>query len=365
MMLEVIRIVVIFGMGSTLAFNTNLELHQSELNDSAMLSEIIANFLTKYFSDANIFVSIITSPLEKWHGHFETDFFASLFDDPALTKFAHNFLNKLDTPVNGYRHAFNLILIADINVLPWVHTKYYLLHKNTTFSIALSPPLCVSLFLSVSLSLPHTHRTVLNESTVNESHLLQKFLIVLTTEAPNSTDALNGIFGILWTNGLINAHVLSKSENHSWILHTFMPYQQGCVTLTQLKVASFTVFNFSQNMELSFNELYPEKMRNFNWCPVYAVPSNTRPYVIHVIDSGGKVHYEGIDISIIDQIAKTLKMTIVYNFTTSLSSQTKLILVRTFFTTKSFCTISKIILRFIQKSIALLYKLYYMTIDLI
>lgn len=117
-------------------------------------------------------------------------------------------------------------------------------------------------------------------------------------------------------------------------LHTFMLYQTDCFTLTHLKVASFTISNFTQNMALSVDELYPEKMRNFNWCPVYVAPSNTRPYVIHLNNSSGNKRYEGIDISIIEQIAKILKMTIVYNSTESPSSKSKLELVGTFFITK-------------------------------
>lgn len=86
--------------------------------ESVILGEILSNYFIKYLSDDKIFVSIILPPSKKTKTHFLGDFFEELFDNPALSKFAYNTLDKLDDSIRDRRQAFNLILTDDWDSLP-------------------------------------------------------------------------------------------------------------------------------------------------------------------------------------------------------------------------------------------------------
>lgn len=97
----------------SIALPSVFEIEQSQSDESVVLGEIITNYLIKYLSEDQIFVSIILPPSEKDPRNFEDDLFANLFDDPTLTQFAHNTLDELDYTIRGHRNAFNIILIDD------------------------------------------------------------------------------------------------------------------------------------------------------------------------------------------------------------------------------------------------------------
>lgn len=158
----------------------------------------------------------------------------------------------------------------------------------------------------------------MNESTVKDFHLSQRFLIVVNENAKNITEALNGVFSILWKNGLIHSHVLTLdgTSADSWTLYTFMPYQSDCFTLTQIEIATFTKYNFTDKITLSIDELYPSKLKSFFNCPLYYAPSAIAPFVIPRNVSDRHDSIEGIDISIIKEITKLLKLLVVYRYST-------------------------------------------------
>lgn len=137
-------------------------------------------------------------------------------------------------------------------------------------------------------------------------------MIIVNENVSNTTEALAEIFDLLWKNGLVNSHVLTM-DSDVWTLFTFIPYQMDCSTLTQIKMATFTQFNSADNMSLSINELYPPKLKNFFHCPLYYAPSFVAPFAI-LRNVGGHEYAEGIDISIIEEIAKLLKLSVVYKY---------------------------------------------------
>lgn len=110
MNIQIILFFFILKMKFTLA-RYNFVIEQSSTDDSFILSEIITNFLLKYFSNEQIFISIVASPSQESNGLFQSDFFENLFDDPALEEFPYNILQQLDDSVYDYRNAFNIILI--------------------------------------------------------------------------------------------------------------------------------------------------------------------------------------------------------------------------------------------------------------
>lgn len=110
----------------------------------------------------------------------------------------------------------------------------------------------------------------------------------------------------------MNSHVLIQDDHKMWYLYTFLPFQNGCSTLTALRLATFTSSNATQKLSLSMNELYPRKLKNFNKCPIYIAASNSAPFVIFYNTSDGRGRFEGIDPLICQQIAKIHNFTIVY-----------------------------------------------------
>lgn len=137
----------------------------------------------------------------------------------------------------------------------------------------------------------------------------------------NVSQTLNDIFGLLWTNSLLDAHVLIQEQPYLWSMFTFMPYQRDCFSLDPVKVATFTPLNFTNNINVSLQALYPEKLGNFRKCQLYIAPSILFPYTYMQNDSNGKPHYKGIDINILEHISKALNFEIVYKRPPNCSSR--------------------------------------------
>lgn len=156
------------------------------------------------------------------------------------------------------------------------------------------------------------YRDVLNNSTVRRFHFSQKFLLIITQAVENVTKTLNESFAVLWKNSLIESQVLIQEEAKSWSLFTFMPYEKDCLMLSHRKIESFTLSNYTMNMSLSMSELFPKKLNNFHNCPLYYAPSFVAPFAISKNISSAKIDVEGIDIHIIQEIAKLLHLKIIY-----------------------------------------------------
>lgn len=143
-------------------------------------------------------------------------------------------------------------------------------------------------------------------------HLTQCFLVVVTNNVQNIAQTLDVIFALLWKNSLLDSHVLIQEQPYYWSMFTFMPYQRDCFSLDPVKVATFTPSNFTNNMNVSLRELYPEKLGNFRNCQLYIAPSLLKPYTYMQNDSHGNPQYKGIDINILEHVSKALNFEIVY-----------------------------------------------------
>lgn len=89
----------------------DFKIQQNEISEQIILAEIITNYLIDYFSDEQIFLSMIIVPSERDQQYFHEDFFKDLFDHPTLTKFPHNILNYLDNRVRDHKSTFYMIFI--------------------------------------------------------------------------------------------------------------------------------------------------------------------------------------------------------------------------------------------------------------
>lgn len=101
------------SIGVALRSHDNFKIEQSDTDESVILGEIITNYLIKYFSDEQIFVSIVLAPSKTDQSDFQEDLFVNLFDNPQLTEFAASTSDGLDCEVRDRRNAFNLILVDD------------------------------------------------------------------------------------------------------------------------------------------------------------------------------------------------------------------------------------------------------------
>lgn len=128
----------------------------------------------------------------------------------------------------------------------------------------------------------------------------------------NVSLTLDAIFKLLWENSLLDSHVLIHEQPYFWSMFTFMPYQRDCFSLDPVKLAAFSPSNFTNKMNVSLKELYPEKLGNFRKCQLYIAPSLLKPYTYMQNDSHGKPQYKGIDINILEHVSKALNFEIVY-----------------------------------------------------
>lgn len=138
-------------------------------------------------------------------------------------------------------------------------------------------------------------------------------MIVFIGNVNDTGKTLNDIFRLLWINGLIDSHVLIQDESKIWTLYAFMPFQNDCFTPSAINIASFTPFNYTENIAFSIDKLYPKKMKNFYNCPLVAAISSNKPFVI-IHNVSDLTNLEGIDIAIINEISKRLNMTIIYKY---------------------------------------------------
>lgn len=116
----------------------------------------------------------------------------------------------------------------------------------------------------------------------------------------------------MWANRLVDSYVLCQDDIDTWSFYTFMPYQDDCYKLSHWKVASFTPLNYTNNMNLSYGEVFPQKLKSFNNCPLYVATSLSDPLTLFQNTSDESNQYSGIDIEILKQISKTLNFAIKY-----------------------------------------------------
>lgn len=139
-------------------------------------------------------------------------------------------------------------------------------------------------------------------------HLIQNFLIVLTQESPNVRKLLYDIFGIVLHLGLLNVNVLIKHEDMPmWSLFFYKPYVRTCHSIDVIKIETFSPDNYTIDLSVPFDSLFPSREFKFKNCPLIISTFSVEPYVI-IRKSNGSTTYDGIDVIIVNEIAKTLHM---------------------------------------------------------
>lgn len=244
------------------------------------------------------------------------DFFHLLFQKMQKLHFKNNY-SIICTSIQCYPAILTIncmhwvvILVADNIHLVWYllkmvkHSSMYFLNCWFFPYLTLKNTIFFHFFLI---------RSILDSSKIRNYDLSLKYLIIVEHSAKKSTKMLNRITEILWKNGLINSNILSEDELGIWTLYNFIPYQRNCIELDHIRMASFTPLNFTKSMSLSMEQMYPEKFKNFNQCPLYAVAPQSVPFVKHCIINGS-INYSGIDVNIVTQISRKLNFRIIYEY---------------------------------------------------
>lgn len=86
-------------------------------NNTMILSEIVTNYIAKYFSGENFIVSMISKSSNKSDVHFGAEFFDVLFNFLDQAEIAHNIIGGMDNVTYENKLAFNLILVDDSKIL--------------------------------------------------------------------------------------------------------------------------------------------------------------------------------------------------------------------------------------------------------
>lgn len=83
-------------------------------------TEIIGNYLHKYLSGKDVFLSIVLSSSTDAQHSFQQDIVSNLVTHTKLDSFSFNILKRLDRLRRGNTDVFNLILIDGSESLMWV-----------------------------------------------------------------------------------------------------------------------------------------------------------------------------------------------------------------------------------------------------
>lgn len=105
---------------SQFCLDTDFTGNQPMNDESVFLRKIIINYLEKYFSDGQIYISVIVSPNKNQQNHFRHNFLDDFVDDLVLTGFTYNILDKLDHSIRDNWNSFNLIVVDDSTALEYV-----------------------------------------------------------------------------------------------------------------------------------------------------------------------------------------------------------------------------------------------------
>lgn len=112
--MNLIQILTILSIGAVTSLHEDYVTNIAITNENVILAKIITNYLTKYFRDDPIFVSIVLEPSNEARKYSIGDLFISLFAcSTTFTEFTYNILSELSNISRGRKHAFNLILIDE------------------------------------------------------------------------------------------------------------------------------------------------------------------------------------------------------------------------------------------------------------
>lgn len=149
----------------------------------------------------------------------------------------------------------------------------------------------------------------MNETHTHTFHLLQRFLIVVTHDVDNVFETLQAIFGVAMKLNLMDVNVLiNDKDSEMWTLNFYRPYVRNCYTFDIIKIQTFTLDNYTNEINVSSENLFASRIFTFPNCSLFVSTFSLEPFVIIRNDSNGSATFDGIDVIIVNQIAKTLNL---------------------------------------------------------
>lgn len=127
----------------------------------------------------------------------------------------------------------------------------------------------------------------------------------------NVSDSLNDIFELLLYFDLLNVNVLIKNEE-KWYLYFFKPYIKSCHLVEPLHIDTFTSKNYTNELNTTYNDLFPLEHFKFNYCKIKVATFPLEPNVLIESLRNGTSVYTGVDIMIVNEICKTLNLIPIY-----------------------------------------------------
>lgn len=141
-------------------------------------------------------------------------------------------------------------------------------------------------------------------------------LAVITMKFNDIELMLQLIFQIAWKCGLLDFNVLlPHSIQSTWLLMTYFPFQSDCSALQPRKLSMFNESNCTIHMNITFDQLYAMKNRNFNKCSIVVATYHVQPNVLirNEISSGRvRTVFDGIEVAVMDNIVQAINATVAY-----------------------------------------------------
>lgn len=135
-------------------------------------------------------------------------------------------------------------------------------------------------------------------------------LAVITKEYNEADHILQQMYQLAWQHGILNFNVL-LSHDLQWSIVTYLPFRNNCITLESRTISIFTQSNYTLDMNIAIDQLYPVKNRNFNNCTISVATYHVEPYVF--ISHGREgVTFDGIEVAVINTIAKAINLNVIY-----------------------------------------------------
>lgn len=133
-------------------------------------------------------------------------------------------------------------------------------------------------------------------------------LVVLTNiNETKKLEMVNTLFEDAWKAHISNFLVLMfDNVIQAWTFMTYVSFEFDCVTLSHKIIETFTNDNYTREMKIPFEKLFPEKMQNMKKCPVHVSVAEIEPYVIFRTSNSD---FDGIDIKIVLEIGKHMNFT--------------------------------------------------------
>lgn len=134
----------------------------------------------------------------------------------------------------------------------------------------------------------------------------------MTERVENVAQILNEMFERTMELGLLLVNILIEDENAMWALFFHKPYARNCHSFEVVKIGTFLPPSYTTQLGIQFDGFFPSQLLKFQNCPLFVSMFSFMPFVIIGNFSNKTVSYSGLDITIVDEISKSVHLKPVY-----------------------------------------------------